>query len=129
MASFLEAKAKCNAEGGRLWQPRNAEAWANLLSLEEDILSIPSGHFPFNGQITYIAIGLDIKIEDGSAVAYYTDGTKVPENLIGEAFVWDATYPMVDANRLCVAITEGKLRNVPCAGYAEGIYLQNLNIN
>ena len=123
VAAFSEAKTICNSEGGRLYQPRNEDAWNTLLAFESELFADPKGHFPFNTGETYVAIGMEIKIEDGEPVSYYSDGTKVPENLIGKAFVWDnapTSFPENDAAKTCVGIVAGKLRNVPCAGFANG---------
>ena len=125
VATFAEAKAKCNSDGARLWQPRNEDAWNNLMSLESKLLSSPQGHFPFHSpDNSFIAIGLEIKIDQyGEAVAYYPDGAKVPENLIGRAFVWDTLFPENNADKTCVALIEGKLRNVVCNSYEEGTFV------
>ena len=61
---FATAEAVCNAEGGRLWQPRNLDAFITILKLHDSYLSTDAvNHVGFNPDPTqpaYTAIGLKV---------------------------------------------------------------------
>lgn len=116
---FDEAEAVCQRDGGRLYHPRNKEAWQLLLNLTGEQLqnSAPYVNAPAN----YVALGMKVDFTLGYPVVKYTDNTPVPPTLFGTAFQWkDATYPLNEVDKQCVAFDGLSVVNIPCTGYSDG---------
>ena len=61
--SFEDAQAKCRAEGARLYQPRNQDAYDLLRDILDEQMSNP---VPYeNSGSKYIAIGLKVDYSQG----------------------------------------------------------------
>ena len=75
-------------------------------------------HFKYWGGNSYTAIGLQLQLENGNMIPYYSDGLQVPKIVASDVIgvLWDASFPVVDAARTCVAFKNMKLQNVPCGG-------------
>lgn len=118
VSTFSQASEICSKDGSRLWQPRSLKAFENIIELEANIFySTPQ--FPWATGQSLTAIGLEIRFENGNAVPYYPDGTRMPENLLDLSWFtvnWDDS----DENKKCVAFRGGDLVNVECDGYFDG---------
>ena len=115
MPSFDSALEKCRDEGARLWQPRNLDFFNNFKPFIE-----PDFKTMFNGTDAYVAIGLELRWEEGLGIPYYPDGTPVPRNMLDPdwfATKWDET----NENYTCMAFNRNvTIVNVPCNGYRQG---------
>ncbi len=114
--SFDDAEEICRREGARLYHPRNMQAWDLLLNLTGPQMDDP---FPYQGGGTkFIALGMRVDFTQGYPILQYSDGTPVPETLVGKAFAWkDSTYPLNEPTKACVALDGRVAVNRECDGY------------
>lgn len=111
--SFDDALSKCQEQGARLWEPRTTSAFHNILKTD---MTVP--HFSWMTNAA-TATGLRAMMVGGSVKIVY-QGSSVPmSEMLMSALIWETGYPV--ASPPCIGLVNGKLKNVDCDGYQNGI--------
>ena len=118
MLSFDDADLKCSSSGGRLYQPRVAQALQTILTAESQVLA--HFHLWADKEQSFVAIGIKVVIIDGEAYLVYRDGTPVDNGII-KYFPWVHGHPDPNVMESCVGLVGKQFKTIPCSGYSNGI--------